>query len=106
MTDILRLSVPLTIWLAAFSAIYGLEGLVCSDRWAQANLSLAEGRTVMVIAWLVAIAIQVSFLLALRSPRFVSRSIFVRGISVSLAAVALVATLWTLAPVVATTACL
>ena len=106
MTDILRISVPLTLWLAAFSAVYGLQGLVCSPRWAEAALGLATGRLLLALAWLAAVALQAALLLALRSPRFASRSGFVRGLSLSLAAVALVATLWTLLPVVATSACL
>ncbi|WP_046862687.1 hypothetical protein [Microvirga massiliensis] len=106
MTDILRISVPLTAWLAAFSAVYGLQGLVCSDRWAEAGLDLAAGRIAMTAAWAAAVALQSAFLLALRSPRFASRSAFVRGVSLTLAITALVATLWTLLPVVTTSACL
>lgn len=106
MTDILRLSVPLTVWLAAFSAVYGLQGLVCSDRWAEAGLDLTVGRIALTSAWAAAVALQLVFLLALRSPRFTSRSAFVHGVSRTLAVAALVATLWTLLPVVTTSACL
>ncbi|EIM26780.1 hypothetical protein [Microvirga lotononidis] len=106
MTDILRIAVPLTAWLAAFSAVYGLQGLVCSPRWAEAGFDLAAGRAAMTAAWIAAAILQVAFLLALRSPRFASRSAFVRGVSLTLAVVALVATLWTLVPVVTTSACL
>ncbi|MBS3651840.1 hypothetical protein KEU06_24835 [Pseudaminobacter sp. 19-2017] len=106
MTDILRISVPLTAWLAAFSAVYGLQGLVCSQRWADAGLDLTAGRIAMMVAWAAAVALQLVFLLALRSPRFVSRSAFVRWVSLMLAISALVATLWTLLPVVTTSACL
>ena len=105
MTDILRISVPLTAWLAAFSAVYGLHGLVCSERWIQAGLTLPMGRIALVAAWMGAILIQVALLLALRSPRFASRSGFVRGVSLSLAIAALVAAIWTLLPVAVTTAC-
>jgi hypothetical protein len=65
-TDILRISVPLTAWLAAFSAVYGLQGLVCSDRWAEAGLDLAAGRIAMTIAWATAVALQFAFLTPLR----------------------------------------
>lgn len=106
MTDILRISVPLTAWLVAFSAVYGLHGLVCSDRWAAAGLDLAVGRAAMAAAWIVAIALQVALLLALRSPRFASPSAFMRGVSLTLSVTALVAKLWTLMPVVTTSACL
>lgn len=106
MTDILRISVPLTVWLAAFSAVYGLHGLVCSERWAAGGLDLAAGRAALIIASVVATALQVAFLLALRSPGFASPSPFVRRVSLILAIAALVATLWTLIPVAVTTACL
>ena len=106
MSDILRISVPLTVWLAAFSAIYGLQGLVCSDAWADSGLGLAAGRAALALAWAAATALQIAFLLALRSPRFASTSPFLRRLSLVLAVAALVATIWTLSPVVATTTCL
>ncbi|WP_173934318.1 hypothetical protein [Chelativorans sp. Marseille-P2723] len=106
MTDILRISVPLTAWLAAFSAVYGLQGLVCSDRWAQAGFGLTSGRAALIAAWIAATALQVAFLAALRSPRMGSSSPFVRRLSLTLAVAALVSTLWTLSPVVVSTACL
>jgi len=106
MTDILRLSIPLTAWLVAFSAVYGLQGVVCSERWAEAGLDLAAGRVALTMAWAAAAALQVACLLALRSPRLASRSAFVRRASLTLGITALVATLWTLLPVVATSLCL
>lgn len=106
MRDILRISLPLTIWLASFSAVYGLEGLVCSDRWTQAGLSLTAGRGVLITAWVIAIALQAAILLALRSPRFASPSGFVQGVTLTLAAVALLATAWSLLPVATTSLCL
>jgi hypothetical protein len=106
MTDLLRLSVPLTAWLVAFSAVYGLNGLVCSEVWADAGLGLTAGRAVMVAVWVAAVALQLVLLFSLRSPRFASHSAFVRGVSLTLAVTALVATLWTLLPIVTTSACL
>ena len=97
MKDILRLSVPLTLWIAAFSAVYGLEGVVCSRHGA--GLAPGQGRTVLVAAWLAAVAVQAGLLFGLRTPRFASPSRFVQGLSLSLAVVALVATIWTLFPV-------
>lgn len=105
MSDIMRLSLPLTAWLAAFSAVYGLGGLVCSDRWAQAGLSLATGRGAMIAAWLAAIAVQVALVLAIRSPRVASPSAPLQRLSLTLAIVALAATVWSLLPVVATSMC-
>lgn len=106
MTDILRISVPLTVWLAAFSAVYGLQGVVCSDRWTEAGLDLVSGRVALIAAWVAATALQVAFIIALRSPRLVSSSPFVRRLSLILAISALVATMWTLSPVVMSMTCL
>lgn len=103
MSDILRISVPLTVWLAAFSAVYGLEGLVCSTRWPGDD---ASGRLALVAAWVLAIGVQAALLVALRSRRFASASPFLRGVSLTLGVVALVATLWTLFPVVVGSLCL
>lgn len=105
MTDILRLSIPLTAWLAMFSAIYGLQGLVCSARWRGAGLDLDSGRWALALAGLLGIAIQSTLLLALRSPRFASSSGFMQSVSLTLATVALVATAWTLLPIATTAAC-
>ena len=105
MTDILRISLPLTVWLAAFSAIYGLEGLVCSSRWVEAGFGPTAGRGALVVTWVLAVATQVAFVLALRSPAVASPSRFVRKVSLALAAAALVATVWTLMPVATTTLC-
>jgi hypothetical protein len=106
LTDILRISVPLTVWLAAFSAVYGLQGLVCSPRWAQAGLDLETGRWALALLAALSVALQLALLLALRRPGFAARSGFLRGLSLSLALVALVATVWTLLPVVTTSLCL
>nr|WP_246849219.1 hypothetical protein [Rubellimicrobium arenae] len=92
--------------MAAFSALYGLHGVLCSPRWDEAALGLAAGRGVLGLAGLLAVAAQVALLLALRSGRFASPSGFVRATSVGLSVVALVATLWTLIPVAATSTCL
>lgn len=105
MIDILRISVPLTVWLPSFSAIYGLEGVLCSNRSADAFGFLA-GRAPLVAAWLIAIAIQVAMLTGLRSRRFASPSPFIRSVSVPLAVTSLVATIWTAFPVMTLSRCL
>lgn len=106
MTDILRLATPLTLWLAAFSGIYGLQGLVCSPRWEQAGLDAAAGRGALLLAGALALALQGGLLLVLRRTGPGSSSAFVRRISLTLSAIALAATLWTLLPVLATSVCL
>lgn len=106
MTDILRIAAPLTLWLAAFSAVYGLHGLVCSPRWTEAGLDLAAGRMALVLAAALALGLQAALLLALRAPHFAARPGFTRRLSLGLAMVALVASAWTLLPVATTSACL
>jgi len=105
MRDILRLSLPLTFWLAAFSAVYGLQGLVCSSRWTPL-LEGWPGRTLLLVAVLAALAGSAGLLMALRSRRWGSGSAFVRNTSIALALAALVATAWTLMPVLVASRCL
>ncbi|MGK9054260.1 hypothetical protein [Neorhizobium petrolearium] len=101
MNDILRISLPLTVWLASFSAVYGLQGLSCSQRW----MMVLPPRGTLLVAWAMVVAMQVILLLLLRIRRFASPSPFVQRLSVSLAVVALLASIWTLFPVVATSRC-
>ena len=105
MTDVLRLFGPLVVWLGSFSAVYGLQGLVCSDRWTMSGLTLSDGRLVLVAAWLTAIAVQVGLLLVLRRYRSASAPGFAAGISLWLSAAAIVATIWSLFPVAVTSTC-
>jgi hypothetical protein len=106
MTDILRLSLPLSVWIAAFSGVYGLEGIVCSDQWVTGGLSLGQGRMALIAAWAAAVAVQVILLVGLRMPRFASSLPWVQRVSTILAWVALVATMWSLLPVATTSLCL
>lgn len=105
MRDILRIAAPLTAWLSAFSAVYALEGLVCSWRWADAGLSVSAGRVALIGAWGAAMALQLVLLLGLHATRFASPSGFVRRVSLVLAGAALVATAWTLLPVATSATC-
>lgn len=66
-----------------------------------AGLGDGAARWALLAARGAAVALQALALLALRAPRP-----FARGLSLGLAAVALVAAAWTLAPVAATSACL
>lgn len=100
MRDILRLSVPLTAWIAGFSAVYALQGLACSRHWPEGWAA----RPVLLAAWALALAVQAALLWALlRDP---SPSPFVRATSLALAAMALAATAWALAPVAVASVCL
>ncbi len=106
MNDITRISLPISVWLAAFSMVYGLEGLICSPRWVEAGLSAEAGRIALLTAWAAAIALHAGLLAAIRAPRFASPSPAIQWISVTLAVVALVSIVWTLVPVAVTSMCL
>lgn len=95
MKNILRISLPITVWLIAFSGLYGLHGVICAGAWADPAL----GRTALIAAASVAVAVQILALLALRSRRFGGDTAFTRRIGLALASVALVATAWTALPI-------
>ncbi|MGP3698576.1 hypothetical protein [Rhodobacter sp. NSM] len=99
MSAILRIALPLTLWLAGFSAVYGLHGLICAGGW-------PGGRPALIAAALAAFALQVALFLGLRSRRFGAPSGFVRRTSLLLGIVAILATIWTLLPVAVTSTCL
>jgi hypothetical protein len=100
MIEILRLSLPLTAWIAGFSAIYGLQGLTCSRHWPAG----VEARPLLIAAWAIAILLQGLILLAiLRAP---STSRLVQGVATALAVTALIAAVWTMMPVLAGSGCL
>jgi hypothetical protein len=98
-TQILRLSLPLTLWLIGFCALYALQGLSCSRHWPDA----LDPRTALIFAAALFVAFQAITLVAvLRSP---APSRFVQMVTASLAATALVAAFWTSLPVLAVTIC-
>lgn len=100
MNEILRLSLPITVWLMGFSAVYALQGLSCSRHWP----ADVEARPVLLAAWTVAIVLQLLILLAVvYAP---SRSRFVQTAAITLAATALVAAVWTMMPVLTASVCL
>ncbi|MDF1726482.1 MAG: hypothetical protein P1U53_01920 [Sulfitobacter sp.] len=103
MKDLLRISLPITLWLISFSAIYGLHGLVCSARWAALGNGLAPAAALAVAA-LVALVLQgIAVVLVYLSP---AGSVRMRFVSRALAIVALVALVWTVLPVAFTTSCI
>lgn len=106
MSDVLRILVPPTVWLASFSAIYGLHGLGCALGWPEIELPLLSlFRGLLLAAWIAAILAQIALVLALRSDRIGSGSPFVRWTSITTACVGLAATLWTLHPVAVISSC-
>lgn len=98
MTNILRLSLPFTVWLIGFSAIYALQGVTCSRHWPDG----LEPRHALIAGAALYVAIQgliLAALLALRSP-----SRFVQTTATILGTAALAAALWTVLPVLITDA--
>jgi hypothetical protein len=107
MRDVLRILVAPLLWLASFSAVYGLHGLICGHGIEGTLFGLVSlQRVLMATAWLLAIAAQAVLLRALHAPRFASPSPFVGFVSRGTGWVGLVAAVWTLFPAVATTYCL
>lgn len=99
MNEILRLSLPMTLWLVGFSGVYGLQGLSCSRHW-PVHL---DARLVLIGVGVVVVIAQAAMLLAvLRVP---SRSRFVQGTAATLALSVLLAGLWTMLPLLVTSVC-
>ncbi|MBU2958350.1 hypothetical protein Q4511_15200 [Paracoccus sp. 1_MG-2023] len=97
MGSVLRIALPLTAWLACFSAIYGLNAWLCA-----AGLPGAAGRGVLIGAVLAALSLQVALLVwVARSP-----ASGLRAVATTLAIVALVGTAWTLLPGLMLTRCI
>ena len=107
MRDILRILVAPLVWLASFSAVYGLHGLICGHGIGGSAFGLVSvPRLLMGGAYGLAVLLQVGLILALHAARFSSPSPFVRFVSRATAWVGLIASVWTLLPTVVTTYCL
>lgn len=100
MIEILRLTLPITLWVIGFSAVYALQGFTCSRHWPDDLWS----RPVLLTAWACCVGLQVLGLVAVRHAP--SKSRFVQTAATAIAAMALLAAVWTLMPVLAVSACL
>jgi len=106
MTDIVRILIGPLVWLAAFSAVYALQGVACAHGWSEHEVAGASRlRLALSLAWMIAISLGGSVLAMLHTPRFRASDPFVRQVSLATAWVGLAATFWTLFPVVAMSAC-
>jgi len=107
MKDVLRILIAPLVWLASFSAVYGLHGLICGHGIGGEVFGMISlQRVLMATAWLVVLGIQVGLLWTLHAPRFASGSSFVTFASRATGWTGLVATAWSLFPTVTTTYCL
>ncbi|MBR9862708.1 MAG: hypothetical protein GYB24_04625 [Rhodobacteraceae bacterium] len=104
MTEIFRILIAPLVWFVSFSAIYGLHGVLC-----ETGPGAFEGwpvqRVVLISPVLLAIALQVVNLWMLYQPRFTAPAGLLRFVSRAGGWTGLVATVWTLFPVVALSAC-
>lgn len=99
MSHILRLSLPLTVWLIGFSALYALQGLSCSRLWPPD----LDPRTALIYAAALLVCIQALMLWSiLRRP---AMSAFVQQIATFLASVALGSAIWISTPILALSVC-
>lgn len=105
MTDLMRILIAPLVWLAAFSVVYGLHGLICEHGIEGAVTGLPMQRFLLITAYAFAVLIQVALLTVLYHPRLASPSRFVRFVSHATGWTGLVATAWALLPVVMTTYC-
>jgi hypothetical protein len=107
MTDLLRIISAFLLWLALFSAVYGLHGVGCAASWTTTPVAgTSLFRLVLVGMALLAVFSQVAMLLALRAPQLRSPSPLVSHVSTALALAAVVAQAWSLFPVAVLSACL
>ena len=106
MTDVMRIVLSPLVWLASFSAVYGLNGLLCGHGLVDAAWgSLSGQRAILVGAYALALALQAAILVGLHMPRFASSSGFVQGVSVATGWAGFVAAAWSLMPVLTTSLC-
>lgn len=107
MRDIFRILIAPLVWLASFSAVYGLHGLICGhgiDGAIFGGLSLP--RALMVSAFGLAVLVQLLLVWGLHSERFGASSPFVQSLSRATGWIGLVAAVWSLLPAMTTTYCL
>lgn len=100
MTEVLRMALPLTLWLISFSALYGLHGLVCAADWplAPGPAGIAWGRLALLTGAALAILAQLAVLVALGRTRLGPTPGFLRRATLTLATAALIAAIWTSLP--------
>ncbi len=99
MSHILRLSLPMTVWLIGFSTLYAVQGLSCSRIWPPD----LNPRAALIGAAVLLVSLQGLMLWSIR--RRPAVSVFVQWTATFLATVALVSAIWTSAPVIALSAC-
>lgn len=104
MSDLLRLLLAPLFWLAAFSGVYGLHGLICAPHSdLLARLDVGPAPLVLPAAWVAALAVLTGILAAIY--RWPSRSDILQRSSIILGWTSLAAMVWTLFPVLFSPVC-
>lgn len=104
MTEVLRILIGPLVWLACFSAVYGLHASGCNGPY-ETFAGLPAQRIILMVAFGLAIALQVAILWILHQPRYGPPEGLLRFVTRASAWTGLVATVWTLFPVVALSTC-
>jgi hypothetical protein len=99
MTHVLRLSLPFTVWLVGFCALYALQGVSCSRLWPES----LDARLVLMAAATMFVMLQAAVLARILAAP--THQPFVQTTTAVLGAAALGAAVWTSLPVVALTVC-
>lgn len=106
MKDLARILLAPLVWLASFSAVYGLHGLICGHGLDGVAGGVDAARWLMALAYGLAVLVQACLVWALHASPLAARGGFVGFVSRATAWVGLVAAIWTLLPTVTTTYCL
>lgn len=96
MRSVLILFGPLVLWLASFSAVYGLQAIACAQGWTRGPVQMA---------WVAAIALQAALLLVLFKVDVAPGQTLERRASISLGIIGLIAVIWTMFPAVVLRMC-
>lgn len=104
MTDVLRILISPLVWLVAFSAVYGLHGLICGHGLTGTAFGIALPSLLLCAGYALAILAQLALLGAHYTWPDPSSNL-IRFVSRSGGWVGLIATIWTLLPVVSTSTC-
>jgi len=113
MSQLLRAMSGLLLWGAAFAGLYALEGLGCARAWdgmaAPDWMPVWAGqnllRALLVIGWAVLLVAHVMVLVVLWLTPARHETLFWCNLERSIAVAGLIATAWTLSPVVALSLC-
>lgn len=106
MKDLARILVAPLVWLASFSAVYGLHGLICGHGLDGAVGGVDVARALLVLAYGLAVTTQAAIVWAIHGSWLAASGRFAAFVSRTTAWVGLAAAIWTLLPTITTTYCL